>query len=133
MAYDIVFSGFGGQGALFAGQLLAYAAMDAGHKRGRHVVEAIDPAARFQSATELLHELDIVTAIIERSAIAMESARLLSESQKLAAKERTIGEIAAKISSKSEIEDLLKTAAQELGRSLPGMEVAIQLTKEEIE
>ena len=30
MAYDIVFSGFGGQGALFAGQLLAYAAMDAG-------------------------------------------------------------------------------------------------------
>ena len=30
MLYDIVFSGFGGQGALFAGQLLAYAAMDAG-------------------------------------------------------------------------------------------------------
>jgi 2-oxoglutarate ferredoxin oxidoreductase subunit gamma len=33
MLYDIIFSGFGGQGALFAGQLLAYAAMDA----GRHV------------------------------------------------------------------------------------------------
>jgi 2-oxoglutarate ferredoxin oxidoreductase subunit gamma len=30
MLEDIVFSGFGGQGALFAGQLLAYAAMDAG-------------------------------------------------------------------------------------------------------
>lgn len=30
MIYDIIFSGFGGQGALFAGQLLAYAAMDAG-------------------------------------------------------------------------------------------------------
>ena len=30
MTYDILFSGFGGQGALFAGQLLAYAAMDAG-------------------------------------------------------------------------------------------------------
>jgi 2-oxoglutarate ferredoxin oxidoreductase subunit gamma len=29
MQYDIVFSGFGGQGALFAGQLLAYAALDA--------------------------------------------------------------------------------------------------------
>jgi len=38
-------------------------------------------------------ELDIVTAIIERSAIAMENARLLVESQKLATKERTIGEI----------------------------------------
>lgn len=33
MQYDMIFSGFGGQGALFAGQLLAYAAMDA----GRHV------------------------------------------------------------------------------------------------
>jgi 2-oxoglutarate ferredoxin oxidoreductase subunit gamma len=30
MQHDIIFSGFGGQGALFAGQLLAYAAMDAG-------------------------------------------------------------------------------------------------------
>src|SRR5690349_15363946 len=30
MQHDIVFSGFGGQGALFAGQLLAYAALDAG-------------------------------------------------------------------------------------------------------
>ena len=30
MPYDVIFSGFGGQGALFAGQLLAYAAMDAG-------------------------------------------------------------------------------------------------------
>lgn len=30
MQTEIVFSGFGGQGALFAGQILAYAAMDAG-------------------------------------------------------------------------------------------------------
>jgi 2-oxoglutarate ferredoxin oxidoreductase subunit gamma len=30
MQYDFIFSGFGGQGALFAGQLLAYAAMDQG-------------------------------------------------------------------------------------------------------
>lgn len=72
-------------------------------------------------------ELDIVTAILERSAIAMENARLLTESQKLVAKERTIGDIAAKISSKSEIEELLKTAAQELGQSMPGMQIAIQL------
>lgn len=78
-------------------------------------------------------ELDIVTAILERAAIAMENARLLAESQKLAAKERTIGEISAKISAQSEIEELLKTAAQELGRTLPGMQIAIQLAKEELE
>jgi GAF domain-containing protein/HAMP domain-containing protein len=75
-------------------------------------------------------ELDIVTAIIERAAIAMENARLLAESQKRAAKERIIGEISAKISMQSEIDELLKTAAQELGHNLPGAEIAIQFTKE---
>jgi transcriptional regulator with GAF, ATPase, and Fis domain len=78
-------------------------------------------------------ELDIVTAIIERSAIAMENARLLADSQKLAAKERTIGEISAKISAQSEVDELLKTATQELGRTLPGMEISIQLKKEDTE
>ena len=78
-------------------------------------------------------EMDIVTAIIERAAIAMENARLLTESQKRAAKERTIGEISAKISAQSEVEDLLKIAAQELTRTMPGTEVAIQFKKEESE
>lgn len=78
-------------------------------------------------------ELDIVTAIIERSAIAMENARLLADSQKLAAKERTIGEISAKISAQSDVDELLKTATQELGRTLPGMEISIQLKKEDTE
>jgi GAF domain-containing protein len=78
-------------------------------------------------------ELDIVTAIIERSAIAMENARLLADSQKLAAKERTIGEISTKISAQSEVNELLKTATQELGRTLPGMEISIQLKKEDTE
>jgi GAF domain-containing protein/HAMP domain-containing protein len=71
-------------------------------------------------------ELDVVAAIIERAAIAMENARLLAESQKRAAKERTIGEISAKISAQSDIDQLLKTAAQELNRTLPGAEIAIQ-------
>jgi GAF domain-containing protein/HAMP domain-containing protein len=75
-------------------------------------------------------ELEIVTAIIERAAIAMENARLLAESQKRAAKERIIGEISSKISMQSEINELLKTAAQELGRTLPGAEIAIQLNKD---
>ena len=75
-------------------------------------------------------ELEIVTAIIERAALAMENARLLAESQKRAAKERIIGEISSKISMQSEINELLKTAAQELGRNLPGAEIAIQFNKD---
>ena len=63
----------------------------------------------------------------------MENARLLAESQKLAAKERTIGEISRKISAQSDVDELLKTAAQELGRTLPGMEISIQLKQDEAE
>lgn len=71
-------------------------------------------------------EVDIVTAIIERAAVAMENARLLAESQKRAAKERMIGEISAKISAQSDVDNLLKTAALELNRALPGAEVTVQ-------
>jgi GAF domain-containing protein len=76
-------------------------------------------------------DLDVVTAIIERSAVAMENARLLAESQKRAAKERTIGEISARISAQSDIDELLRTAAQELNRALPGAEIAVQINKNE--
>jgi GAF domain-containing protein len=76
-------------------------------------------------------ELDIVTAIIERAALAMENARLLAESQKLVAKERTISEISSKISAQSDINELLKTAAQELGHTLPGAEIALQFNKDD--
>ena len=76
-------------------------------------------------------EMDIVNAIIERAAIAFENARLLEDSQILATKERTISDISAKISAQSEVDDLLRIATQELGRNLPGMEIAIQLNKDQ--
>jgi len=78
-------------------------------------------------------EMDIVSAIIERAAVAMESSRLLTESQKHAAKERTIGEISAKISAQSSVDELIKTAAQELAHTLPNTEIAIQFRNEETE
>ena len=76
-------------------------------------------------------ELDIVTAIIERAAVALESARLLTESQKRAAKERTIGEISAKLSAQSDIDELLKTATIELSRTLPKANISVQFKKED--
>jgi GAF domain-containing protein/HAMP domain-containing protein len=71
-------------------------------------------------------ELDIVTAIIERAAIAMENARLLEESQRLASKEAKIGEVTAKISASINMRNVLQTAVEELGHALPGSEVVIQ-------
>jgi GAF domain-containing protein/methyl-accepting chemotaxis protein len=75
-------------------------------------------------------ELEMATAIIERAAIAMENARLLAESQKRAAKERIIGEISSRISMQSEISELLKTAAKELGRHLPNADITVQFHKD---
>jgi hypothetical protein len=72
-------------------------------------------------------DIDIINAIMDRAALSVENARLLSESRRLVVKERTIGEITAKISAQSDINDLLKIAAQELNRTLQGTEVVVQL------
>ncbi len=73
-------------------------------------------------------QMDIISAIVERTALAIESARLLQDAQKRAIKERTIGEISAKIGSLVNLENILQTTIQELGNTLPGTEIAIQLT-----
>ncbi len=72
-------------------------------------------------------EMDIISAILERAAIAMENARLLQEYQRQAAKEQKIGEVAARIGASINMRNVLQTAVEELGRALPGSEVVIQL------
>lgn len=76
-------------------------------------------------------ELDIVSAIIERAAIAMENARLLQESQRQAAKEQKIGEVTARIGASIHLRNVLQTAVEELGRALPGSEVVIQFQNDQ--
>jgi len=75
-------------------------------------------------------EIDMAKATAERATIALENARLLQESHKRAAKERTIGEISAKIGSLSNLENLIKTTIQELGNTLPNTDIAIQISNE---
>jgi GAF domain-containing protein/HAMP domain-containing protein len=72
-------------------------------------------------------EMDIIRAVAERVAIAAENARLVTETQRKAAKEETIGQISAKISASVNMRNILQTTAEELGRALPGSEVVIQL------
>ena len=76
-------------------------------------------------------EIDIASAILERAAISMENARLLSEAQRRAARERMIGDIAASISTSSDMEGVLRTAVQVLGRRIGGAEVVLELGFEE--
>ncbi|GAB4541101.1 MAG: hypothetical protein Fur002_08940 [Anaerolineales bacterium] len=72
-------------------------------------------------------DIDILTAIVERAALAIESARLLAESRKAAEKERVIGEISARVSSFTNRDNILQAAVVEIGRALPGAEVILQL------
>jgi GAF domain-containing protein len=61
----------------------------------------------------------------DRLGTALENVRLLEESLRRASKERLIGEITTRIGSSISVRNVLQTAAEELGRALPGTEVSI--------
>ncbi len=71
--------------------------------------------------------MGLIQAVADRLALALESARLLENSQKAEAKERVIGEITGKIGASINLRNVLQTAVEELGRSIPGSEIVIQL------
>lgn len=72
-------------------------------------------------------ELDVIQAIMERAALSIENARLLEESRTTAERERVIGEISARISSGTQVEEILRTAVQELGAHIPGVQVTVEV------
>jgi GAF domain-containing protein/HAMP domain-containing protein len=72
-------------------------------------------------------EIDIASAIIERAAIALESARLIDDAQRRATREHIIGEISASVGSSTDMEEIMRSAVQELGRRMGGAEVVLEL------
>jgi GAF domain-containing protein len=72
-------------------------------------------------------EMDIITAIVERAALSIENARLLTESRNAAKKERVIGEISAKINASTQIEMILKTAVRELGSQIGDAQISVEI------
>ena len=75
-------------------------------------------------------ELAMAQAAAERTALALENARLLEEAQDRAMKERTISEGTARVSEALDIESILQTTAEELERVLGGSEGIIALESE---
>ena len=72
---------------------------------------------------------DVATlaTLTDQLAQSLDSARLLQDSQRMAARERQIGDIAARLTNAVDIDTMLRTAAQELGR-LPGvLEAAVHI------
>lgn len=72
-------------------------------------------------------EVDIMSAIVERTALSIENARLLEESRLTAEREHVIGQISTKIGAGTQIEDILRTAVRELGTHISGAQVTVEI------
>jgi GAF domain-containing protein/HAMP domain-containing protein len=75
-------------------------------------------------------EINLAEAVSDRLSLALENARLLQEFQRQAIKEQTITEITGRIGSSINLNNVLLTAVEELGRTIPGSEVTIKLKDE---
>lgn len=73
----------------------------------------------------------LVDAVTVQAAIALENARLISESRLTAQRERTLTEINSKIWASPSIEAILQTVIKELGRRLDASNVTIELNLDE--
>lgn len=73
-------------------------------------------------------EIALLEAAAERAALALENARLIESAQRRAARERAIGDISSKIGAVSNLESILQTAVEELGRKMgSATEVSLEL------
>jgi len=73
----------------------------------------------------------LVDAVAVQAAIALENARLVSESRQIAARERTLAEINSKIWSSPSLDTILQTVARELGKRLNASNVVVELNSDD--
>ena len=88
-------------------------------------VEQEDPNRMWTS-----EEIAVAQAAANRAALTLETARLLEESQRRAAREQAIGQISARIGAGTEIEMILKTAIRELGAQIGGTQITVEIGNE---
>jgi GAF domain-containing protein len=97
-----------------------------GQEIGKLELNTLEPDRNWNT-----EEIEVVRAAAERAALALESARLLEEAQRRAAKEQTIATGTARVSAALDVESILQATAKELESALDSSEVVIQLVSEE--
>jgi GAF domain-containing protein/HAMP domain-containing protein len=95
--------------------------------RGGHAIGVLETHKSVKHGKWTSDEINVLQNISEQLGIALENARLFQESQRLAQRERVVTEVAGKVWSSSDIESILKTTLQELGRSLEVSQGSIRL------
>jgi GAF domain-containing protein len=72
-------------------------------------------------------EVELVQAIAERVGLAAETLRLLDETQRSAARERTIGEVTARVRATLDMDTILQTAVREIAQALDAHQADLRL------
>ena len=95
------------------------------------VIGVIDGRKPDGSGQWTQEEITLMQTLAEQSALALESARLYLETQRRAARERTIGEVTARMRESLDMQTVLKTAADEVRRAFGLEDLMISLTMAE--
>jgi GAF domain-containing protein len=85
-------------------------------------VEAADPSRKW---TE--DEISLLQAVSDRAALALENASLFEEAERRANLERIIAEMSDRIGKSNDLESILQTSIQELGRTIGATRTFIQI------
>jgi len=95
-------------------------------------VGALDVRAKNGQRPWKADEIAMLEAAAERAALALENARLIESAQRRAARERAIGDISTRIGAVSNLESILQTAVEELGRKIGGAaEVTLEINSDD--
>lgn len=78
-------------------------------------------------------EQSMIGEVAKQVGLALENARLLEDAQTRAARERTLGDISARISAAVDVEAILRTTVQEIGKALGDSEVTVQLNPQNVD
>ena len=93
------------------------------------VIGYLDTYKPMESGSWTPEEYDMVTTIIDQLGVALESARLYRSSQSQAERERLIGEVASRMRESLDVDAVLRTAVQELRRSLGISQVEVRIKR----
>jgi GAF domain-containing protein len=90
-------------------------------------IGVLDVHAKKENREWTEDEITMLEAAAERAALALENARLVESAQRRAARERSIGEISAKIGSASDFNAILRATVEEMGRRIGATEVIFEI------
>jgi GAF domain-containing protein len=76
-------------------------------------------------------EIDLLQAVVEQMGVALDSARLYQDTQRVAMREQLTGEVTSRIRQTLDIQTVLRTAVEEIQRTLGLPEVVISLNAPE--